>query len=194
MHHGAALFKVDAAVERTLDVVTIVPSDAWTGRDAFTVSPPNRILDAQAISAALPNTARPLEAEDVISSDDAADVGLGMGWAPREYVNEQPMRWIGHRAHLHLAGEGPRKKVKIRGVAGPCLGRGARLDLLVGSRRVDSCPIDVEDGQRFSATFKLDDSARAARTVTLQVHRPRPRYTPHDVRVLNLLVAEVTVR
>lgn len=62
-----------------------------------------------------------------------------------------------------------------------------------GGLEIQRTELEMEDGQAFSVEVDLPDSFSTG-TLHFFVDRLSPRFTPHDVRTLNLLVHEVRLR
>ena len=165
--------------------------------DAVRVEMPNEVLSVDLVrSFVQPSWAselvRPIETPDVIHEQSRDSIRLADGWAPRELVEGRAVRWVGSEAHIEVDPNTSSSSLQISGIIGPCLGRGAIVEFLSGGNRVGSQSLDLEDGQRFGVKVNLgtlvDDR------LILRVNRPKPRFTAHDLRVLNLLVQEVALR
>lgn len=195
-HAGTVVARVHTQARERVALTTIVWSSAWLQDPVIEVNQPHQLVSAAPRDGAmrehyLSTMARPSEDDDVITG---GNIELGNGWAPREQVGDGPARWIGGRADVHVAGDRRPTTLELSGVAGPCLGRKASIELHVQGRRVQTVGVDFEDGQPFDASFDLGAVRGSLETLTLRVRRPQPRYTPHDVRVLNLLIREVVAR
>lgn len=136
---------------------------------------------------------RPWEEADVVDAVSRSVIRLGQGWAPRELVDEKPVRWLGSTATVDIDASGGGSRFSLRGIAGPSLGRGASMVVSAGGLEIQRTELEMEDGQAFSVEVDLPDSFSTG-TLHFFVDRLSPRFTPHDVRTLNLLVHEVRLR
>lgn len=162
------------------------------------VEAPHRIVKVRRLhSSSEPDwvtaSARPHEHLDVVVDRCRPTLRLSRGWSPRELVEGQPVRWVGSSASVEIDPSVTVDRVRLAGVIGPSLGRGAKIVMAAGGAIVSAIPIDLEDGQRFDVTF---DVGRALDTGSFDflVQRPNPRFTQHDARLLNLLVKELEIR
>lgn len=197
-HGDKVVARISPRAAQRIELTTVVVSADWATDAQLAANPPHALVSADVRSGVwrrdyMSAMARPAEADDIVAGQWAAHMQLGTGWAPRELVAEQANRWVGDRASLHLARSKRIETLKIEGIAGPCLGRNASIELHAGGRRVSSINIDIEDGQPFVAHFDLAPTDNLE-TMTVKVKRPQPRFTPHDVRVLNLLIRKVDAR
>ena len=175
-------------------VVPLVSQEDLRSNGLVTVESPNEVLAVTAVrsfenpawSSAM---ARPVEDPDVLAPSAAHSVRLAEGWCPRELVHGEAVRWIGSEVYFEFDPSAV-SKLHISGIVGPCLGRGASAEFYSLGERVAEQPLDLEDGQ----PCLLEVDLRNVRTdghLLMKLNRPKPRFTVHDARVLNILVRQV---
>ncbi len=178
--------------------VPVVSQTDLTLPGTVTVTEPSNLMGVEAINSLshpswVSECARPIANPDVVSQDSSPHVRLANGWAPRELVADAPVRWVGCEAAFELAPNLEAATLVIKGIVGPCLGRLAQVRFESAGILAGSHALDLEDGQPFTIEQSVDELSRPDRLL-MNVVRPNPRYNEHDVRVLNLLVKEVSLR
>ena len=177
--------------------LSVASREDLTAPGVVSVAEPHSLVGVQRVDSALEPSwvtagSRALEDVDILPEADRSIARLGEGWAPREMVADSPVRWLGSLASIEVDPTAQLKTLKISGTIGPCLGWGASVSLLASGAEIANHQLDLEDGQPFDIAFNVD-GAPLDNGVVLKINRPQPRFTPHDARVLNLLVRAVEV-